>query len=148
LSWLGKLPGLAVRLATLLELLWWCPSGMDAPEPGQVSRSAVRAALDFLKGYAVPMARRAFGEAALPISDRDAIALARWLYARDPIPAVINARALRHADALPTREAERYDHALAELEAAGWVRRAPRQPGPGRTRKDWLVNPKLQGVNA
>jgi hypothetical protein len=94
------------------------------------------------------MARRAFGEAALLQADRDAIALARWLHARAPMSETVNARELRHADALPTREAERYDRALAELEAAGWLRPAPRPPSAGRPCKDWLVNPKLREPRA
>ena len=145
LSWLGKLPGMAVRLAVVIELLWWSATGMATPEPASISLRATEAALAFLEAYAVPMARRAFGEAALPQADRDAMALARWLHARDPMPEMVNARELRHADALPTRAADRYDAALAELEAAGWLRAPPRQPGvPGRQRKDWLVNPMLR----
>jgi hypothetical protein len=133
LSWLDKLPGMAVRLALVLELLWWCADAMGGREPESVSRDALRAALRLLEGYALPMARRAFGEAALPQADRDAVALARWLRAREPMPATVNARDLRHADALPTRKPARYDRALAELDAAGWVRPAPRQPGRART---------------
>lgn len=148
LSWLGKLPGVAVRLAMVFELLWWAENAMAQPEPSSVSRQAVRAALGFLDAYALPMARRAFGEAALPQTDRDAIALARWLRTRAPIPATVNARDLRHADALPTRDAERYDRALAELEAAGWLRPVPRRQGPGRGRKDWLLNPRLREASA
>ena len=127
-SWLGKLPGLAVRVALVLELLWWCRDAMGTPEPQAVSLKATHAALALLEAYALPMARRAFGEAALPQADRDAVSLARWLRAREPAPETVNARELRHADALPTREAERYDRALAELEAAGWLRPAPARP--------------------
>jgi hypothetical protein len=93
------------------------------------------------------MARRTFGEAAMPRSDRDAVSLARWLLAQTPLPAVVNARDLRHADALPTREADRYDAALAELVLAGWLKSARPRSGPGRTRKDFLVNPSLVEVD-
>ena len=61
------------------------------------------------------------------------------------MPGVINSRELRRADALPTREADRYDQALKELEAAYWVRPIPKPPGPGRGRKDWRLNPALVG---
>ena len=149
LSWLGKLPGLAVRLALVLELLWWSArtfGGME--EPAQVSASAVDAAVKLIVSYFVPMARRTFGEAALPQSDRDATTLARWLLAQAPVPGIVNARELRHADALPTREADRYDTALAELTLAYWVKPAPHKAGPGRNRKDFLVNPRLPGASA
>ncbi len=143
LSWLGKLPGYAVRLAVLIELLWWAAEGIGTPEPAQISERATVAAIAFLESYCIGMAQRAFGEAALPETDRDALALARWLMAQSPMPKVVNARDLRHADALPTRVAARYDAALAELADAGWVRPTPSAGGPGRSRKDWSVNPKL-----
>ena len=114
---------------------------MDQPET--VSDAAVKAAVTLINDYCIPMAKRTFGEAALPQSDRDAVTLARWLLAQAPVPAVVNARDLRHADALPTREADRYDAALAELTLASWVKPAPRKPGPGRSRKDFLVNPSV-----
>ena len=146
LSWLGKLPGYAVRLAVVLELLWWSADAQSGSEPVRISERATVAAIGLLDSYCIGMARRAFGEAALPQADRDALALARWLMVQLPMPEMVNARDLRHADALPSREAARYDAALAELADAGWVRQAPRTAGPGRTRKDWLINPALAEI--
>jgi hypothetical protein len=59
----------------------------------------------------------------------------------------VNARVLRHAGVLNTKESARYDAALAELEAAGWLRPHPGRSGDstGRRRKDWEVNPRLGG---
>lgn len=144
LSWLGKLPGMAARLALVLEYLRWCGDRQSEAEPETVSGEAMAAALDFLESYALPMARRCFGDAALPQAERDAVALAKWI--RRNRPGAVNARELRHAGAIPTREAERYDAALAELEAAGWVRPAPASAGPGRRRKDWSVNPAVRAL--
>jgi hypothetical protein len=95
LSWLGKLPGMAVRLAVIFLHLEWLgrPAGTQAPEV--VDFDAVTRALGFLADYAVPMARRAFGEAALPEAERDARRLARWLLRQSPVPETLNARALR-----------------------------------------------------
>jgi hypothetical protein len=145
LSWIGKLPGMAVRLAVVLEHLYWI-GDQSGPPPTIISERAAIAAIAFLQDYAVPMARRCFGEAALPQIDRDAAGLARWLAAQDELPSIINARDLRHAGALSTREAGRYDAALAELGEAGWLRPAPARAGGGggRKRKDWAVNPKLK----
>ena len=129
LSWLGKLPGLAVRFALIFELL--VVGGTDLRGHGgadEPSRHAVDAAVTLIASYLVPMARRTFGEAALPQADRDATTLARWLLAQSPLPGIVNARDLRHADALPTREADRYDAALAEITLAGWVKPAPHSP--------------------
>ena len=144
LSWLGKLPGMAARLALVLEYLWWCGDRPIEAEPAEVSEQAILSALAFLEDYACPMARRCFGDAALPQVERDAVALAKWI--RRNHPEAVNARELRHAGAMPTREAERYDAALGELEQAGWVRPAPSTAGPGRKRKDWLVNPAVRAL--
>ncbi len=150
LSWLGKLPGLAVRIALVLELLAWSETPNDTPEPEAIGDRTVIAAITFLSDFAIPMARRTFGAAALPEAERDARRLARWLIQQRPLPNTINARALRQrGDGPGIPDAERMETALKELDAAGWVRAAPaRAAGHGRPRKDWATNPKLEGVEA
>ena len=125
LSWLGKLPGVAVRLAVMFEHLYWCGDNEHEAPPDSISERAAVAAIAFLDRYAAPMARRCFGEAALPQVDIDARALARWI--KEHSPSTINARDLRRAGALSTKDAARYDAAIAELEAAGWLRSRSRQ---------------------
>jgi hypothetical protein len=146
LSWLGKLPGFTVRLAVVFEHLAWLEREY-APPPEAVGMDAVARALGFLADYAVPMARRVFGEAALPEAERDARRLGRW-YLRQPAPwpETLNARALRRAangPGIPT--ASRITAALEELAELGWVRAAPAREGSaGRQRADWTVNPALR----
>jgi len=65
LSWLGKLPGFAVRLSLIFAHLAWCEHGQGDP-PVEVTEADMARTLDFLADYAVPMARRSFGEAGLP----------------------------------------------------------------------------------
>ncbi|MDE2344700.1 MAG: DUF3987 domain-containing protein [Betaproteobacteria bacterium] len=145
LSWLGKLPGMAVRLALILELLAWSETPEGTPEPEAVSERSIVAANTFLADFAIPMARRTFGAAALPQVERDARRLARWLVQQSPLPETINAKELRRmaqGPAIP--DAERMEAALRELDAAEWVKSAPsRAGGHGRQRKDWTVNPAL-----
>jgi hypothetical protein len=145
LSWLGKLPGMAVRLAIIFEHLLWCGDNEDSPAPQSISERAAVAAIAFLDDYAAPMARRCFGEAALPQVDRDAKVLARCIVSN--APKTVNSRDLRRAGVLSTKDAARYTVALAELEAAGWLRATPARQGDtvGRQRKDWAVNPKRYG---
>lgn len=145
LSWLGKLPGLAVRLALILELLAWSETPDGTPEPTELSERATVAAVTFLEDFALPMARRTFGAAALPEAERDARRLARWLIKQDPVPGIVNSKALRRMAAGPAiPDAARMEAALAELAAAEWVRPAPaRAAGIGRQRKDWAVNPAV-----
>ena len=129
----------------MLEHLWWSGDQQQAAPPAVIGDAATLAAIGFLEGYALPMAKRAFGDAAWPQAERDAAALGKWLLAQRPLPDTVNARTLRHKAALHTREADRYDAALEELEAAGWVRPQPSRGGGkgGRPSKDWAVNPGL-----
>lgn len=148
LSWTGKLPGFAVRLATIFAHMAWLVEPHGTPPPNRITLNDVARAIGFLSEYAVPMARRAFGEAALPEAERDARRLARW-YRRRPIPrpAIVNARALRRMQdgpGIPT--APRIDAALSELAELGWVRPAPNRDGShsGRQRGDWAINPAVR----
>ena len=148
LSWLGKLPGFCVRLAVILQHLEWCWNDPTPPPPNEIEEWAVAAAADFLEDYAVPMARRVFGEAALPQAEHDARTLARWLVRQNPIAETINARELRRMPRGPgIANADRMSAALNEFAEAGWVRPAPaRAGGHGRPRHDWAVNPAIKGA--
>lgn len=144
LSWLGKLPGMAVRLATSLEHLRWCGDREGYPAPAEISETAAVAAIVLLDDYAVGMARRCLGDAAMPQDERDAIALGKWLMASEPLPEAINAREVQRHHAPIGREAARYDAAFAELENAGWLRQLPQRSGPGRKPKTYILNPALR----
>jgi hypothetical protein len=141
-SWLGKLPGFCVRIAVILQHLDWCWCEASTAPPEQIECWAVEKAADFLERYAVAMARRVFGEAAMPQAERDARAIARWLVRRDPVPQIINERDMRRMAHGPgISDPERMTAACSELEEAGWVRPAPtRASGHGRQRSDWAVH--------
>lgn len=148
LSWIGKLPGFCLRLAVIIQHLAWCWGDPAPPPPTEIEEWAVASAADFLEQYAVPMARRVFGKAALPQAERDARNLGRWLVRQTPVPETINSRDLRRMASGPgIRDVGRMNAALDELAEAGWVRPAPaRAEGYGRQRNDWAVNPALGGV--
>lgn len=146
-SWIGKLPGMAARAALILEHLEWSETAPETPAPEAISERSALAAIVFLADFALPMARRTFGAAALPEAERDARRLARWLNKQTPIPEIVNAKALRRLAAGPAiPDSARMDAALAELAAAGWCRPAPVRAGDtaGRARKDWALNPALR----
>lgn len=145
LSWQGKLPGFAIRLALVFAHLDWCSGGSGDP-PGEVREADMARALDFPEDYAAPMARRCFGEAALPEAERDARRLARWLRRQTSVPAIVNARALRRmTDGPGIGNPARIEAALEELAALGCVRRNASGGGGHRPRGDWSVNPALIG---
>lgn len=65
-SRLGTLNSIVLRLALILELLWW--SATDAV-PETVSVEALARAADFVDEYLKPMAQRVFDDAAIPEAD-------------------------------------------------------------------------------
>ena len=70
LSFIGKLPGLSVRLALVLALLDWAADSDDLP--AAISEGNYARAAHLLSAYFLPMARRAYSDAATPKPDRAA----------------------------------------------------------------------------
>lgn len=140
----GKAPGQLLRLALVLEHLWWC-GDQSGEAPSAISRTAINAAAALVEDYTKPMAARVYGDAALTERDRLAAVLARWIVKHQP--GSVNARKLRREARLPgLKEADKVRLALETLEDADWLRRAPSRQGetPGRQRGDYLVNPKIE----
>jgi hypothetical protein len=143
----GKAPGHLLRLALVLEHIWWCGNGEGVEAPNSISRAAVTAAAVMVEDYNKPMAARVYGDAALPERDRLAATLARWVLKTKPT--IINAKKLRREARLPgLKEADKVKLALDGLEDADWLRPAPTRQGgtPGRARADYAVNPKIVGI--
>lgn len=138
----GKYGGFLVRIALVLELLWWSRS--DEPEPEEISRDAVAAAANILNGYFRPMAERAYGDAAVPEVDRLAATLARWIMRNQPDSINISEIA-RKARLVGLRDASKVKLAVAGLTDGGWLRASPSRQGgtTGRNRDDHEVNPRL-----
>jgi hypothetical protein len=141
---LGKARGQALRLACVLEHLWWCPVKGGA-EPATISAKAAMAAAGLLDGYFIPMAERVFGDAAIPMAERSAMALARHLK-RNGL-ATFNARNVRRELGGALREAKAMDEACAVLVEAGLIRPEGKQAlGAGRKPKNYEVNPCVFGA--
>ena len=149
LSWLGKLPGFCIRLAVILEHLEWCWT-RRAPPPDRIGANAVAAAADFLERYAVPMARRVFGEASLPKAERDARAIARWLAKHNPVPDTINERELRRMSGGPgIRDSARYPRRWRSwLTRIGCDRRRRDPMDMGDSGRIGPFNPAVRGLRA
>jgi hypothetical protein len=142
LGHVGKYPGLVVRLALILELLWWSASSA-MNEPAAVSRDALIAAIALVEEYFRPMAERAFGDAALPEEERNAVTLLRWLRAQEP-SSIMNSRTIQRKRLPGLRTVDQVKSSLRVLEEAGWVRELRRESNAlGRPRGDYLVNPVL-----
>jgi Protein of unknown function (DUF3987) len=152
-SWLGKLPGVVLRLALILRYLRWCSEDGATQEPDDIDLNTTRAAIDLADGYFTKMARRVFGDAASPEPERDAAAIARLIVARK-IGAerggryVLNLRRdIQKKGINRIRTANQARLALDELREAGWVRPVA-VPTGGRPRGDYEVNPEALKVEA
>lgn len=138
----GKMTGIALRLALVIEYLRWADQG--GAEPIDVSPLALASALDLVDSYIKPMALRVYGDAALPAVERNAATMARYIVKHQPTR--INARDVRREWRLPgLKTAEAVKEAIDQLAEAEWLRAAPGRQGEstGRQRSDYLVNPKV-----
>jgi putative DNA primase/helicase len=148
-SFCGKLDGAVLRLALVSELTAWAIRG--GPEPETVSARSVGAAAEWVDEYAKPMALRVYGDASLPLVERNAAVLARYILKLRMDR--VNKRDLKrspHKSHLPTmRMAQPLDDAVAYLCDAGWLVEIGGRGGDvtGRSRGDYLVNPAVFGGN-
>jgi hypothetical protein len=143
-SALGKAPGLVLRLALVLEHLWWCADELVHP-PEHVSHRAMLGAVALWAKYFAPMAARVYGDAALPVAERHAAILARWILEKRTER--INVRTICRKAHLPgLRQPDAVRAAAAILEDAGWLQTAPIAHTSGRPRGDFIVNPAIRSV--
>ena len=70
LSFTGKLPGLAARLALVLACLDWAAEGEE--EPREIGERHFRRAAHLVEAYFLPMARRAYADASVPKAEKAA----------------------------------------------------------------------------
>jgi hypothetical protein len=140
----GKARGWALRLALVLEYLWWAAGGQALVQgtPSVVSEAAFEAACKFTSDYVLPMAARAYGDAALPRRERTAVVLARWI--AKTRPAEVHVRPLYRSVRLPGLTAADAVHAACqELIEANWLFEGTRGGGRNRQHTAYPVNPRL-----
>jgi hypothetical protein len=142
----GKARGLALRLALVLEYMWWCGEDGMAPPPVEITARAFTAAAHLLGDYFMPMAERVYGDAAIPMADRNAATLARWIRAARPDEVYV--RHLQREVRLPwLTTADAIHAAAAVLVDADWLlQRQARHLTPGRPREGYVINPRLWEV--
>jgi hypothetical protein len=138
----GKVSGYVLRLALVLEYLSWSEAGFRA-EPLRIGETAMLWAIGLIDGYFMPMARRVFGEAAIPEEERRAMELARWIV--EARPERFNARETRRQIGGSLRDSKPMSQACEVLAQAGWIRPVAARSGTGggRTPSDYEVNPAL-----
>lgn len=146
-EWLGKQGGVSLRIALILEYLWWAAvSPLNEPPPETITLTAYQAAIDFIDGYSMPMAARTMNLAMRPPEDRAAAKLARLLR-KHRVPQ-FNAREVRRNAIGPVGDLAKPSNMAAAcevLEAAHLIRHIGGRDGPnrGRTASTFEVNPAL-----
>lgn len=145
-SFCGKMDGAVLRLALVAELLAWAIRG--GPEPEAISARTIAAAAEWVDDYAKPMALRVYGDASLPLVERNAAILARFILKTGLRR--INKQEIKrtYKSQLPTmRTAQPLDEAIEYLCEAGWLFSAGERAGgtAGRPKGDYAVNPAVFG---
>ena len=141
LSFTGKLPGLAVRLALVLAFLDWA-SGGDLP-PAEITAAHFGRAVHFVEAYALPMARRAYAEASVPATDKAARRLLAVI--REKGWRSFTSRDVLRLDRSGLGRAAEVTPALEALEEGDCIRAVPLPPHAqgGRPQRLFTVNPAL-----
>jgi len=144
LSFIGKLPGLAVRLSLVLAYLDWAAG--DDPEPHEITIEHFGRAAHLVEAYALPMARRAYADASLPKSERAARRLLALIREQDWQR--FTSREVLCLDRTGLATAATLDPALAALEEADVIRAVVGEASPkgGRPARIYAVNPAILAV--
>lgn len=146
LSFIGKLPGLAARLSLVLSCL--DHAAEDAEEPHQITALEFSRAAHLIETYFLPMAERAYAEAAAPKADRIARRLVGII--RQQGWQSFTARDVMRLDRAGLGSKAELDPALATLEEGECIRPvdAPPNPQGGRPQRLYAVNPALHREQA
>jgi Protein of unknown function (DUF3987)/Bifunctional DNA primase/polymerase, N-terminal len=138
----GKARGLVLRIALVLDHLWWCARDDWAAPPTTISAAATEAAECLVREYLLPMAARTYGDAASTQAERNISTLARWV--AQERPSEVHVRKMQREARLPgMRTADDIHTACAGLVDAGWLMGAPRPNGMARAKASYPVNPRL-----
>ncbi len=143
LSLVGKLPGLAARLALVLAYLDWATEGGE--EPHAITVRHFGRAAHLVEAYVLPMARRAYADAATPKVERAARRLVAII--REQVWQSFTSRDVLRLDRAGLGTAAELNPALAMLEEGECIRPVDRPANPqgGRPHRLFVVNPAIHG---
>ena len=143
LSFLGKLPGMAARLALVLGFLDWAADG--AEQPHEITVRHFGRAVHLVEAYLLPMARRAYADAATSKPERAARRLVAII--REQGWQRFTSRDVLRLDRAGLGSKAELDPALTLLADGDCIRPIdpPANPKGGRPQRLFLVNPALHG---
>ncbi|WP_134682438.1 DUF3987 domain-containing protein [Paracoccus ravus] len=145
LSFIGKLPGLAARLSLVLAAIGHAFDGEPDPVQRPIGQAELGRACHFIESYALPMARRAYGAASLPQSERAARRLVGLIGEKGWER--FTAREVRRMQRAGLAGMAEINSALSVLEEADLIRAVTDAAAPsgGRPQRLFLVNPAIHG---
>lgn len=148
LSFIGKLPGMAARLALVLAAIGHAFDGEADPAQRQITPVEFGRACHFLESYALPMARRAYGVASVAKEERSARRLAGLI--RELGWHRFTAREVRRMERRGLASMVDINLALSTLEEADLIRAVAVAAGPsgGRPQRFFIVSPTIHEVQA
>ncbi|WP_108221625.1 DUF3987 domain-containing protein [Cereibacter azotoformans] len=143
LSFIGKLPGMAVRLSLILAFLDWAAGGPDVFEitPNHFGRAA-----GFIEAYVLPMAVRAYADGAVAKEDRAGRKLAALIIEQGWED--FNSSDVLRLDRAGLATKADLDPALDALVVGDLIRQVPVPGGPrgGRPARRFIVNPAIRAA--
>jgi Protein of unknown function (DUF3987) len=150
-QWLVKSESQVLRLAGALTYLTWAfalgTSGTNGLamitadlEPHEIGEEFMTAAIRLVKEYFWPHARAALRQIGLTDRHRNARRALRWIAAHGKYE--VSREDIRRDALGQSLDAEQTQDLIDALERWGWLREDSTRT-PGRTRRRWLVNPKL-----
>ncbi len=141
LSFIGKLPGMVARVSLVLACLDWAAE--DDPLPGEVDAYHFKRAAELVGNYVLPMARRAYADAAVPQAERSARRLVATI--RELQWQSFTTRQVLKLERSGLATVAELDPVLALLEDADCIRAIaePAHPQGGRPSRRFAANPVL-----
>ena len=140
ISHIGKLPGMAARLSLILAYLDWAAGDVGLGEPLEIELDVFNRATDFCRDYVVPMASRAYAEAATPPAERAAMSLAHLI--REERLTDLNPRVISRRNRSGLKDAREVKAAIAILVDAHWLTEHTEKTA-GAPKTVWVVNPQV-----
>jgi hypothetical protein len=138
----GKARGHVLRLALVLEFLWWCAiDGIDEP-PRDIGVDAIDAAITLVREYFLPMAERVYGDASATAVERHAAMLARWILKTSATEVYVRDM-LRNNRLAGMTTADAIHDAAKALVEADWLFPPTLSGDQGRRREAYRVNPRV-----
>ncbi len=141
LPFIGKLPGLSVRLSLVIAFLDWAVGSGDQPK--EITGPQFARATLLVETYFLPMARRAYGASAVPKVERGARRLVSLV--QDKGWDTFSTRDVLRCASTGLKTRIEIDPVLRALEEGGCIRPevSPRKAEGGRPERRYLVNPAV-----